>query len=141
MEEQDLAKKLTELRGVRRWTEEQARFVLDACRASGEPPPTFARRWGIYSQRMSWWKERLRLTDAGASAPAAMAAMSMSTFLPVTVREDAAAPPVAPGRVATGVSPVVVEVSPDVRIEVAVLDVTSAAWVAALARSLREGRP
>jgi len=85
MEEQDVAKKLKELCGLRKWTEEQARFVLEACRASGEPPTTFARRWGFYSQRMYWWKERLRRTDAEASDPAVMAPTSASTFLPVTV--------------------------------------------------------
>lgn len=138
MEEQDVAKKLKELCGLRKWTEEQARFVLEACRASGEPPTTFARRWGFYSQRMYWWKERLRRTDAEASAPAAMAT---PTFLPVTVHEGAAVPLVGLGGVVTGTSSIAVEVSPDVRIEVTEFDAASAAWVAALVKALREVSP
>jgi hypothetical protein len=59
MEEKDVAKRLAELRGVQRRTEEQARFVLEACRASGERPASFARRWGFYSQRMSCAGDRL----------------------------------------------------------------------------------
>jgi hypothetical protein len=146
MEEQDVAKRLTELRGVRKWTEEQARFVLEACRASGEPPTAFARRWGFYGQRMSWWKERLHLTAARQpssttmSVPdAALAPLALtSTFVPMTLRGQAMAPLEALSGASSATAAVTVVVSPDVHIEVAALDVTSAAWVAALVRSLRE---
>jgi len=141
MEEQDVAKKLKELCGLRKWTEEQARFVLEACRASGEPPTTFARRWGFYSQRMYWWKERFRRTDAEASDPGAMAATSTSTFLPMTVRDEHDVSLETLGAAFTAVAPVTVVVSPDVRIEVTELDAASAAWVAALVKSLREVSP
>jgi hypothetical protein len=139
MNEQDVTTKLGELSGLQRWTEEQARFVLEACEASGEPTRAFARRWGFYSQRIHWWKERFRRTEA--LAPVAMASTSTSTFLPVTVREDAAAPLVGLGGVVTGASAIAVKLSHDVRIEVTELDAASVAWVAELVKALREVSP
>jgi len=56
---------------------------------------------------------------------------STSTFVPVTVRTEAP-PPLGMGAAVT------VVVSAELRIEVAELDATSAAWVATLVKSLQE---
>jgi hypothetical protein len=156
MEEQKVTERFAELRALRKWNEEQGRFVVEAWEASGEPMKTFAHRVGIWPQRVQWWKERLLRTDAAGSAPAAT---PTSTFVPVIVRglgDDAeallepmgavltAAAPVTVTTAATavtGAAPLTVVVSPGIRIEVTDLDVTSVAWVAALVRSLREVSP
>jgi transposase-like protein len=132
MDKQTTAMAFAELRGRRRWSEEEGRFVINAWEASGESVPTFAQRAGLYAQRVYWWKERLGRGDAAKSSPATSSA---SAFVPVTVRAEAAAPPGMLGAAVT------VVVSPELRIEVADLDATSAAWVATLVQSLREVRP
>lgn len=43
----------------RRWTEEQARRALDEFAASGESAAGFARRKGISTQRVAYWRKRL----------------------------------------------------------------------------------
>ena len=117
-------KALAELRGRQRWSEEQGRGVVEAWEARGESIPTFARRAGLVPQRVYWWKERLGHGRGRASAvPAAPA------FVPMTVRSA----PVALVNAA-----VTVIASDGLRIEVAELDATSAAWVATLVKTLRE---
>ncbi len=70
-----------------------------------------------------------------AKARPALVAASTSTFMPLTVRAEEAAPLGVPGAAVT------VVVSSEVRIEVAELDATSAAWVVTLVKSLgRWGR-
>ena len=44
----------------RRWTDEDARVVLDALEASGLPVKTFALRHGIQAQRVFLWRRKLR---------------------------------------------------------------------------------
>jgi hypothetical protein len=133
MDKRTAVRALSELRGPRRWSEEEGRFVVDAWKASGESVPTFAQRAGLFPQRVYWWKERLgRGGDAAKSAPTTALT---STFVPVTVRAETAAPLGMLGAAVT------VVVSPELRIEVAELDATSAAWVATLVQSLREVRP
>jgi len=132
MDKQTTARALAELRGSRRWSEEEGRFVVEAWEASGESVPSFAQRAGLIPQRVYWWKERLRRADAAKSS---RATPSASAFVPVTVRAEAAAPLGMLGAAVT------VVVSPALRIEVAELDATSAAWVATLVQSLGEMRP
>ena len=130
MDKQTAARALSELRGPRRWSEEEGRLVVEAWQTSGDSVPTFARRAGLAPQRVYWWKERLGRSE-DASKPAS--ATTTSTFVPLTVRAEGAVPLCMLG------TPVTV-VCPELRIEVATLDATSAAWVATLVKSLREAR-
>ena len=132
MDKQTAAEALTALRGPQQWSEEQGRFVVEAWEASGDTVPTFARRTGLTPQRVYRWKERLG--QGGEAATRALAVPLASAFVPVTVRAEAAVPR---GRVGAAVT---VVVSSALRIEVAELDATSAAWVASLVQSLQEGR-
>ena len=132
MDKQTTAEALAALRGPRRWSEEEGGFVVEAWKASGDAVPTFARRAGLTPQRVYWWKERLG--RGGEAAPCALAVPSASAFVPVTVRAETAVPLERRGAAVT------VVVSSALRIEVAELDATSAAWVASLVQSLREER-
>jgi hypothetical protein len=134
MDKQTAAKALSELRGRRRWSEEEGRFVIDAWEASGDSVPTFARRAGLFPQRVYWWKERLG--RGGDASKDALATPSTMAFVPMTVHADVTAPPL--GELGAAVA---VVLSPELRIEVAELDMTSAVWVATLVKSLREMRP
>ena len=128
MGQQTTAKVLSKLRGRRPWSEKQGRQVLDAWEASGKSLPKFARQAGLVPQRVYWWKERLGRGEARESSLARSAPAPV--FVPVTVR------PAAEHR-----GPALVVVASDgVRIEVAEIDATSAAWVAALVQTLREAR-
>jgi hypothetical protein len=120
---------LAELRGSRSWTEAEGRQVITAWEASGESMAAFARSAGLVPQRVYWWRGRLGAGSAKAVAPASRE-VSLSAFVPVTVR----APPVP----SLGAA-VTVCMREGLRIEVTELDATSAAWVAALVRSLSEG--
>jgi hypothetical protein len=154
MEEQTVGREFSfaELRALRKWNEKQGRFVVEAWEASGEPMPTFAARVGIWPQRVHWWRERLRATDAMASASVTMPTTATATFVPMTLRDNVETAleslgsmlAAAPVKVATpGAEPaaVTVVVSPGVRIEVNQLNAASATWVAALVNSLREVSP
>jgi transposase-like protein len=44
----------------RRWTEVQARAVMDKLEASGEPVSVFAQREGLDAQRLYRWRRRLQ---------------------------------------------------------------------------------
>lgn len=130
MDEQAVAKALSGLRGRRPWSEREGRFVVDTWKASGESVPTFARRIGFVPQRVYWWMSRLGRGGAGRHALAV--SPPASAFVPVTVRSEAAT---------TTSTAVTVVASDGLRIEVAELDGTSAAWVAMLVKTLREVRP
>jgi transposase-like protein len=120
---------LAELRSSQRWTEEDARQVMAAWKRSGETVAAFARREGLCTQRVYWWRDRLGLNhDEVAIAQSATASL-VPAFLPVTVRA-----PVREGR-STAVT---VVVGDGLRVEVTELGATSAAWVVALVRALGE---
>ena len=68
-----------------RWTEDDARGVLDAQRQSGESIAAFGRRHGIAAARLYWWKKRLAGAGAGAALGGTM------TLVPATVITDEAA--------------------------------------------------
>ena len=130
MDQKTTVKALSELRGRRPWSEKQGRQVLDAWEASGESVPTFARGAGLVPQRVYWWIERLGRRDARGSARTP----TPTAFVPVTVRPAVQAATALRGPAIT------VMASDGLRIEVAEMDATSAAWVAALVKTLREAR-
>lgn len=120
---------LAELRSSHRWTEEDARRVMAAWKRSGETVAAFARREGLCTQRVYWWRDRLGLhDDEAASAQRAMASLAPA-FVPVTVGV-----PEGGGRSAA----VTVVVGEGLRVEVTELGATSAAWVVTLVRALGE---
>jgi hypothetical protein len=47
------------VRRWRQWTEEQARGVLEEFAATGESAAGFARRKGISTRRLAYWRKRL----------------------------------------------------------------------------------
>jgi hypothetical protein len=127
---------LAGLQGSRPWTEDEGRRVIEAWRTSGLTVAVFAREVGLKSKRVYWWREQL------GSVPAKESALEVRdepptapVFLPVVLHPAPAAPP--PGASA----PVTVCARDGLRIEVALLDAASAAWVATLVRSLGEEVP
>ena len=58
MEEIDAV--LAEVVGRDRWSEADARVILDACRESGEARTRFCRRHGIRDGRLAWWASQLK---------------------------------------------------------------------------------
>lgn len=108
-----------------RWTEQDARRVLDAWEKSGETVAAFARRMGVIPQRLFWWRRRLtRATSDELSA----------AFVPVTVR-----PAVAVTSTPRS-APIVVTLNERVRVDVRDMDAATAAWVASLLLNLGEAR-
>ena len=125
MDQQEKEQQVAKLRQHRPWTEEDARFVLDACASSGETLEAFARRMKLVPQRLQWWRKRL-----GPGVGRGKAAVDEApTFLPVVVRPVPA--PSAPGEGGA------VLVRGDVRLEVRELDARSAGWVATVMKSLQ----
>lgn len=57
-------------RSCPRWTEAEARAVLDALATSGLSTADFASREGLDVQRLYWWRRRLAKVSDGMSAPA-----------------------------------------------------------------------
>lgn len=114
---------IVELRGPRRWKAEDARRVLEEWGHSGESIPAFARRVGLVSQRLYWWRERLEAKDAPRGS------VSTLTFVPMTVRSEPPGP--------SSSRALVVTLSDDVCIEVLEVDARTAAWVSTLVRSMR----
>jgi transposase-like protein len=129
MDEQTTETWLSELRGSRPWTEAEARRVIAACEASGEPIAAFARRSGFEPKRVYRWRDRLGAALAKSDAHE-LERVSLPAFVPVTVRA-APAPPNAGAAVT-------VCTRDGLRVEVTELDGASAAWVATLVRSLAE---
>ena len=108
-----------------RWNEDEARRVLAACEASGDPVAGFANRHGLDAQRLYWWRRRL------GRASHQLAQASSTAFIPVRVRGGSA--------VADDVAGVVVSLD-DVRIEVREVDAATAGWVSMVVASLTQAR-
>lgn len=53
---------LSEIVGVERWSEHEARVVVEAWRRSGMSLSGFAREQGISVERLGWWSRRLAET-------------------------------------------------------------------------------
>ena len=66
-----------------KWSEVEARGVLEAWRRSGLPLEHFARQRGFVAQRLRWWKSKF------ARAEKALAVAKMPALLPVRVSEEA----------------------------------------------------
>jgi hypothetical protein len=64
------------------WTADEARAVLEEWRRSGDTITLFARRHGVSTQRLSWWRKRFAATVA----PTALA------LVPATLRTTGPAP-------------------------------------------------
>jgi hypothetical protein len=50
---------LKDVVGVARWSEKEARVVVEAWRRSGRALSTFAREHGISVERLGWWSRKL----------------------------------------------------------------------------------
>ena len=99
-----------------RWDATTAGRLLKAWRASGQSLVAFARERGIGSQRLYWWRKRLRAEAGTPIAPMA--------FIPATV---------------TGAVPaarVAVRLPGGVEVDATGTDAVPAEWVAALVRAL-----
>lgn len=118
------AKRASNEAPAKRWTEQDARRVLEEWEKSGETVAEFARLRGLVPQRLFWWRKRLERVASCESKPA---------FIPVTVRAAAE------WREAERVA-VVVTAGDGVRVEVREVDGATAAWVAALVLQLGERR-
>lgn len=123
MDSKSETKRLGALRGRRPWTEQEGRIVVETWEESGDTVPSFAKRAGLTPQRVYFWVKRLGRGEVRRD----VLAVPAPAFVPVSVRGASAAATV----VASG----------GVRIEVADLDATSAAWVATLVKALEEVRP
>ena len=131
MAEQTMESGLAKLRGRRPWTEDEARRVIEAWKASGVTVPAFARKVGLAVDRVYRWRERLGAAPAEPRARGTRrASPRVSALVPVVVRATPAAPP------SDASAPVTVCTREGLRVEVAGLDAASAAWVATLVRSL-----
>jgi transposase-like protein len=64
-------------RSWRRWSEEEARAALAELAQTAESAVGFARRKGISTQRLQYWKKRLASSSSSGSAPPAFVAVTM----------------------------------------------------------------
>ena len=62
-----------------KWSEVEARGVLEAWGRSGSPLERFAKQRGIVAQRLRWWRKRLAMTERST------AVVAMPALLPVRV--------------------------------------------------------
>jgi len=105
------------------WKAAQARAALAAWERSGETVVEFARRNGLGAKRLYWWRHRLKAERSLEEGE--------SKLIPVTVRATAA----------DDRGSHIVVMDGELRIEVGDVEAVSPAWVAALLRMMREGRP
>ena len=116
---------------ARRWTEADARCVVEAWQGSGESGNSFGKRLGLVPQRLYWWRDRLRKIDRKAARAQSKGVQpGMAALVPVAVRD-------ADCTVQAGGTPIVVEADLGLVVQVNRVDATTAAWVAVLARVLR----
>lgn len=117
------------LRGRQRWTEQQAREVLQVQSASGESPTTFCRRMGLAPQRLVWWRQRLANSTGLEQHPGGC--QSAQQFVPVVVR---------PTQQGSDESALLrVRIGDHVVVEVRHADANTAAWVALFAAGYANG--
>ena len=67
-----------------KWSEVEARGVLEAWRRSGLPLERFAKQRGIVSQRLRWWRKKLNRAER------ALAAGATPALLPIRVASEPA---------------------------------------------------
>lgn len=121
----------------RRWTPDDARYVLAAWVGSRLRLETFARRHELVPQRLRWWRKHLKHWDG---KPAA----SPATGLVPAVIVDAPGCEVSSAEVVAGMiaelPPVVVRLPGAVTVEVGSPTQVSPHWVAALVAALDTAR-
>lgn len=125
----------------RRWTENDARCVLNAWREAvaenGESIASFCRRMGLVPMRLHRWRHRMEDSGrrpglkAGTASPDGR--IAMARLVPVTVHGTATA--------SSNAEAAVVVVSSGVRIEVHDPTAAPPAWVSTLVRMLAGPRP
>jgi transposase-like protein len=104
------------------WTDHDARTVLDEWRRSGDSLAGFARKHGVTSARLYWWRKKLQATRAAAPAPAPRPP-SMSLV---------------PASIMSGGATLTIRLSGEVSIDVAD---ASPSWVAAMVAELTRSLP
>lgn len=109
--------------GWKQWKPEQARQALESWRASGLSLAAYARRRGVTTQRLHWWRTRLGewndtvvVKDEARLVPAHVTSAMMSSAAAVTVR-----------------------LANDVTLEVTDVGAVPPEWVATLAKLARAG--
>ncbi len=61
------------------WTADEARVVLEEWRRSGDTITVFARRHGVSTQRLTWWRKRFATTSALPTPPLALVPATLVT--------------------------------------------------------------
>ena len=65
------------------WTADEARAVLEEWRRSGDTITVFARRFGVSTQRLSWWRKRFaRVSNAATSTAISLVPARLVTSEP-----------------------------------------------------------
>ena len=73
------------LAGKRRWTEAEARVVVDAWRASGQRVQTFAREHGVGAWRLRYWAPRLETGSGSRKSTPASKATAQLRLVPAVI--------------------------------------------------------
>lgn len=75
-----------------KWSEVEARGVLEAWQRSGLPLETFAKQRGFVGQRLRWWRLKFAAAQGAKSAakPAVAIATKAPAVLPVRVTSEVA---------------------------------------------------
>lgn len=68
------------------WSNDDARFLLDEWRRSGETLAAFSRRHGIAPPRLYWWKKKLGPVVATARPALVPAAIVSESVVQLTIR-------------------------------------------------------
>ena len=110
-----------EISGAVRWSEADARRVLDAWRRSGRSAYAYAREHGMNAQRLLWWRKRLGEWEHEGRAPRRSARVRL---VPAVLAADPRAPAA------------VVRLGAHVTVEISEVSSVPASWVASLAREL-----
>lgn len=84
-------------RGWKQWTAEEARRALEAWRSSGLSLRVYARRSGVTTTRLRWWRKRLG--DWAAAAASSEVQLVPVIPTPVAAPRGAGATVLLPGRV------------------------------------------
>jgi len=71
------------VRGWRQWTEDEARGALDELAASGESAAGYARRKGVSTQRLAYWRKRLAGTTRAEFLPVTLAALAPTKWIEI----------------------------------------------------------
>ena len=73
------------LAAKRRWSEDEARSVVDAWRSSGQRVQTFAREQGVSAWRLRYWAPRFSPTSRTKKAPSSSRSATEVKFVPAVL--------------------------------------------------------